>query len=76
MELIMTFNETKKFYGTQIEIGLAIGLSKSSISAFKDRGGIPYGYQCDIEKLTDGKLKADRTHDPDNVFYNPELEAA
>ena len=67
----MTFNEAKEFYGKQIHIGQVLNLGKSSISSYKDKGGIPYGYQCEIEKLTKGKLKARREDDPQNVFFIP-----
>jgi hypothetical protein len=71
----MRFNEAKAYFGTQKALGDVIDLGKSSVSIFKDKGGIPFGYQCEIEKLTDGKLKADREHAPENTFYIPEFQA-
>jgi hypothetical protein len=75
LELIMRISEAKAYFGSQVRIGKAIKLGKSSINLFKDKGGIPFGYQCAIEELTNGKLIANREHDPDNVFYIPENQA-
>jgi len=72
----MTFNEAKEFYGKQIKIGQVLNLSKSSISLYKDRGGIPFDHQCVIEESTNGKLKAKREDDPQNVFYIPPSQKA
>jgi hypothetical protein len=71
----MRISETTSFFGSLVKTGKVINLGKSSMSHFKKEGGIPYGYQCHIEKLTDGKLIADREHAPENIFYIPEEQA-
>jgi len=67
----MKISETTSFFGSLVNTGKAVGLGKSSMSHFKKEGGIPFGYQCEIEKLTNGELKARREDDPQNVFFVP-----
>ncbi len=67
----MTIDEAKEYFGTQELVGKAIYLGKSSITNYKNRGGIPFGYQCELEQCSSGELKARREDDPENVFYMP-----
>jgi hypothetical protein len=69
----MTIDESILEFGNQIGISDALGLRRGSITVYKDQGGIPYRHQCTLEKLTNGRLKADRRHDPKNAFYEPQL---
>jgi hypothetical protein len=62
-------------YGSQQKAADEVGIDKSTFSAWKRKGGIPFGSQCDIEELTEGALIANREHDPKNVFYKPEEQS-
>ena len=55
---IMTKYETIAFFGSQIAIAKALNLTRSAVSAW---GDIPLLRQLQLEELTCGKLKADRT---------------
>ena len=68
----MTLTEAKAYFGNQAKIAEVLELGKGSITAYKKKGGIPFNHQCDIEKISNGVLKACREHDPDNVFFKPE----
>ena len=67
----MTIDEATTFFVTQTVVGLIIDRGKSSVSIYKKKGGIPFNHQCILEKASNGKLKANREDDPDNIFYSP-----
>jgi len=58
--------------GSQQKAANETGVDKSTLSAWKRKGGIPFSPQCDIEILTNGVLTAKREHDPQNPFYTQE----
>ena len=55
----MTFTQVLKYFGTQVDVAEALGVTQPTISNWKSRGRIPKLQQLRIEHLTRGKLKAD-----------------
>jgi len=55
----MTFNQVLKYFGTQVGVAEALGVTQPTVSNWKSRGKIPYLQQLRIEHITDGKIKAD-----------------
>lgn len=51
--------QATKYFGSQVALARALGIGKSSVSEWGDT--IPLLRQCQIEVITSGKLKADRT---------------
>lgn len=49
------------FHNNQSEISRLLGISRSSVNEWFKKGKIPLMRQYQIEVLTNGKLKADRT---------------
>jgi DNA-binding transcriptional regulator YdaS (Cro superfamily) len=58
----MTKQSAITYYGSQAALARALGINRAAINAWGD--GIPIGRQYQIEVLTAGKLKADRTPQP------------
>lgn len=48
-------------YGTQLALADALNLKQSSIAKWVKSGAIPQLRQLQIESITNGKLKADKT---------------
>jgi hypothetical protein len=44
----------------QTNVARALGVSRGCISHWYKIGRIPYGKQCELELITDGKLKANK----------------
>lgn len=65
----MTVDEAISYFGNQVRVAEVLELGKGSITVYKQKGGIPFKRQCDIEKISNGELKACREHDPDNPFF-------
>lgn len=55
----MTVNEVIKFFGGVGATARAMGIKQPSVSKWRKNKRIPYLRQLDIEKHTEGKLKAD-----------------
>lgn len=55
----MTFVQAIKYFGTQVQLANAIGVTQPTISNWKTRGSIPKLQQLRIQNVTCGKLKAD-----------------
>lgn len=55
----MTFDQIKRFYGTQYAAAVAINVSPQVVSKWGKRGEIPLPAQVDWEVNSKGKLKAD-----------------
>ncbi len=65
----MTLNQAVAYFGSQAKVAEALGLVKANVTLFKGNGGIPFNHQCTLEKLSAGKLQAQRENDPANPFY-------
>lgn len=52
----MTTEEVVQHYGSKAAIARALGITKTSVSAWGEQP--PHGRQCEIQILTKGKLKA------------------
>jgi DNA-binding transcriptional regulator YdaS (Cro superfamily) len=55
----MKFNQVLKYFGTQVDVAAAVGVTQPTVSNWKSRGKIPHLQQLRIEHVTEGKLKAD-----------------
>ncbi len=57
----MTLDDAVTYYGHNYSnLARAIGLTKQQISKWKKIDSIPYHYQCQLQVMTEGALKADR----------------
>lgn len=56
----MTINDLKEYYGSGYRFNKDTHMSASSFMNWNNRGYIPWGSQLIIERLTEGKLKADK----------------
>lgn len=54
----MRLNDAVSYFGTQQKLANALGISQGSISSWKP-DQIPMARALQIERLTEGKLKAD-----------------
>lgn len=54
----MKMKDAVSFYGSKRALALALGVSKSAITLWGDQ--IPPLRSCQLEKLTNGQLKADK----------------
>ena len=61
----MTKDQAVAHFGTQMKLAEALGMSQGSIALWKDRP--PELRQLQIERLTDGKLRAGPECDPYRV---------
>lgn len=57
----MTRDEAVAFFGSQLKLAKRLGITQGSVSLWA--GGIPPLRQLQIERLTKGKLRADRSCD-------------
>ncbi len=64
----MTLQELYQYYGSPSEARLAINVSRACFSMWRKRGYIPPLAQMRIERLTQGKLKAEES--PSVNLYN------
>jgi len=55
----MNIDELIEEFGSGRKACLALGISDRNFSNWKKRGWIPHAQQLRIEKITDGRLKAD-----------------
>lgn len=55
----MTIEEAVEEFGSGRKICLALGISDRNYTKWRMRGWIPQAQQLRIEKLTNGKLRAD-----------------
>lgn len=55
----MTIEEAVKEFGSGRQICLALGLTVQNYTKWNKQGFIPQSQQLRLEKLTNGKLKAD-----------------
>lgn len=59
----MTLDDAVTYYGHNYSnVARALEMTKQQISIWKKKGVIPYHYQCQLQIITDGALKADRKH--------------
>ncbi len=54
----MKMEDALSFYGTKSALATALGVSKSAITLWGDQ--VPPMRSCQLEKLTNGQLKADK----------------
>ena len=54
----MTLEEVQRFYGSAKECAKQLGIAKNTPLHWKNLGYVPMLRQIQIEKLTDGALKA------------------
>jgi DNA-binding XRE family transcriptional regulator len=60
-EVTVKFSEVMIYYGyNQSNVARALGVSRQTITHWKRINRIPYSSQCQIEIVTQGKLKADK----------------
>lgn len=57
----MTPEIVVRHFGTQVKAAKALGITQPSVSNWLSRGAVPPLQQFRIEKLTRGKLKAERS---------------
>jgi hypothetical protein len=55
----MTYDDLRRYYGTQVKIAAAVGVTQGTVSTWKKKG-IPFDIQCRVEIITDGGLRANR----------------
>jgi len=53
----MKKQDAVSYFGSQAALARALGIGKASVGQWRD---VPLDRQCQIEIITDGKLKADR----------------
>lgn len=57
----MKFSEVMIYYNyTMTNIARALDISRQAVAAWRKSGQIPYPKQCELEILTQGKLKASK----------------
>jgi hypothetical protein len=57
----MKLDDAVTYYGHNYSnLARALGMTKLQISRWKKKDVIPYHYQCQLEVMTKGALKADR----------------
>ena len=56
----MTYEQVIKYFRTQVAISEKLGISQASVSNWKARKKVPPLQQLRIEKLTGGKLVAEK----------------
>lgn len=61
----MTYDEVIKRFGTQVRLAAVLGITQSTVSAWGRV--VPKLYQFQIEVLTHGELKADRSLIPERI---------
>jgi hypothetical protein len=54
----MTKQDAVAYYGTEAALGRALGITRASVNAWDE---IPIGRQYQLEVVTNGALRADRT---------------
>ena len=60
----MKLDEAVTYYGHNYsKMARALGLDKNTLWLWKKKDTIPFHFQCQLEVITDGALKADR-NDP------------
>jgi DNA-binding transcriptional regulator YdaS (Cro superfamily) len=55
----MNYEQVLDHFGTQVKLAAALGITQPSVSAWGHT--VPMRYQYQIEVITDGVLKAERT---------------
>ena len=55
----MTFEQVKKYFKSVLKAARALDVSPQAVYGWRDHG-IDYPRQCQIEKVTGGKLKAEK----------------
>lgn len=55
----MSLEEALGYFGSGRQLCLALGVSVQNYTRWKKQGWIPQSQQLRLEKITDGKLKAD-----------------
>lgn len=55
----MTIEEVLKIYDSGYQICRELGIHRNNYTNWKKKGHIPFVQQLNIEKLTNGKLKAE-----------------
>ena len=57
----MTIEEAIRFFGSGSAVAKALQVTRATVSRWKVSGYIPPGQQLFLEKISDGKLKAEAT---------------
>lgn len=53
----MTLQQVIDHFGSKSKVAEALGLVRSTVTNWGDE--VPFGFQCEIQVITKGKLKAD-----------------
>lgn len=57
----MKFSEVMKYYDYKmINIVRALKIARDTVNTWRKKDKIPFKFQCVLEIITDGKLRADR----------------
>ena len=59
--VIMTLEQIRKHFGSYAEAARKIGITRGGIAQWKTFGFVPRFRQLQVEKLTGGKLQADKS---------------
>jgi DNA-binding transcriptional regulator YdaS (Cro superfamily) len=65
----MKTQDAIRYFGSQAALARALGIGRASVNAWGE--SMPIDRQCQVEVLTDGKLRADR----DQLFPDQEHAA-
>ncbi len=60
----MTIEDVFMYFGSGYRMRKSIGIHHTTMTNWRERGYIPIETQIRIERLTEGKLKADLSHCP------------
>jgi DNA-binding transcriptional regulator YdaS (Cro superfamily) len=71
----MTTDEALTFFGTGAALARALKIKPPSVSEWVTEGVIPIGRQCQIEIITDGALRADRSELTPSDDAHPAVDA-
>ena len=55
----MKVEDAIKHYGGAVHLASALNVSLQTIYNWREQGSIPFSRQCEIEIITDGKLKVE-----------------
>lgn len=70
----MTLEEILNYFGDKAAVAKALGTSKPVVYEWFNKNRIPYGRQCEIERFTEGVLKADKRYYPLDAEENKSID--
>ena len=62
----MTFEDIQKYFGNSYQFFKKTGMGSTNYLNWQRRGYIPIETQVKLEKMTNGELKADLSHIPND----------